>query len=427
MLFFVMLLGLAVCGGPLGVVALASDADVPEIVMAIWGNEDRQAYFQELLAPFEAANNCKVTVNLVAYVDYAAKLAVQLAAGNAPDVVWLGDGMEAQFLQSDNLLDISPYVRDDAEYDLGDFYDSAMAAICDGDAVYGIPFSFGPRMIFYNKTIFEEAGVKTPSEYIEEGNWTYDVLYDLAVATTNKTNGITGMKIWDTASTSNYIFAFYDVILAYGADYFNTNTSEFTLNVPEGVAAVQYLYDLMYKDEAHLKPGDGTEFTAGTIAMCRGTFSYAKTIIGADVDFDWVMVSPPTGPAPDASVITGFAYYAATSDSKHPDLAAKVLKHMTSKETMTALISTFVPPRASQVNSDEFLHQESGRPAEVEIQQAFVDVIEERGLRPYPAHVNFSLVQEQVTQDFEKLFAGSYSSVAQAVAAMSDNVNALLE
>jgi|CZCB01.1.fsa_nt_gi multiple sugar transport system substrate-binding protein len=398
----------------------------PTITIAIWGDENRKKTFEELFAAFEEANNCDVVVNLVAYQDYATKLATQLAAGNAPDVVWLADGMEAQFLQSGNLVDISSYVKNDSDYNYPDLYESAMAAITDGDAVYGIPFSFGPRVIYVNKTLFDKAGVKSPSEYVAEGKWTYEAMYDLARQMTDISRGQYGLKLWDTSSATNYVYAFYDLVLAYGADYFNQDTTDFTLNTPEGIAAVQAVYDVIYKDQSHLKPGDATEFTAGTIAMARSTFSYAKTIKGSNVDFEWEVVPVPKGPAANAPVVTGFAYYCVTTNSKNPQLAAELVKYMTTTDMMKTMVNTFVAPRASLLNSEEFLQQEGGKPTKDEILSSFVHVIEERGLRSYPAHKNFSKIQDQITMDFDNYFAGVYSSAEETVKAMEQAVRALL-
>jgi len=401
-------------------------SEKPTITIAIWGDENRKKTFEELFVEFEEKNNCDVVVNLVAYQDYATKLAMQLQAGNAPDVVWLADGMEKQFLESGNLVDISSYVKSDAEFNYADFYETAMAAITDGDKVYGIPFSFGPRVVYVNKTMFDKAGVKQPSEYVKEGNWTYDVMYDLARQITDISKGQYGLKMWDTSSATNYVYAFYDLVLAYGADYFNQDTTDFTLNTPEGIKAVQAVYDVIYKDQSHLKPGDATEFTAGTIAMARSTFSYAKTIKGQNVDFEWYMVPVPTGPDADAPVITGFAYYSVTTNSKNPELAAQLVKYMTSINMMKKMVNTFVAPRASLLNSDEFLQQEGGKPTKDEILVSFVKPIEERGLRPYPAHKNFTKIQDQITIEFDNYFAGVYKSAEETVKAMEQAVRALL-
>jgi multiple sugar transport system substrate-binding protein len=261
---------------------------------------------------------------------------------------------------------------------------------------------------------------------VEEGNWTYEVMYELARQMTDKSKGHYGLKLWDTSSATNYVYAFYDLVLSYGADYFDMYTTEFTLNTPEGIAAVQAVYDVIYKDQSHLKPGDATEFTAGTIAMARSTFSYAKTITGQNVDFEWYMVPVPQGPDADAPVITGFAYYCVTTNSKNPELAAELVKYMTTTDMMKAMVNTFVAPRASLLNSEEFLQQKDGKPTKEEILISFVNPIEERGLRPYPAHKNFTKIQDQITIEFENYFAGVYSTAEETVKAMEQAVNALL-
>ena len=66
-------------------------------------------------------------------------------------------------------MDLGPAVRVDADYDFDDFFPSTLTLFERGDAVYGIPFAFGPRVIFYNKTLFEEKGLKTPTELYLEG------------------------------------------------------------------------------------------------------------------------------------------------------------------------------------------------------------------------------------------------------------------
>ena len=96
--------------------------------------------------------------------------------------------------------------------------------------------------------------------------------------------------------------------------------------------------------------------------MARSTFSYAKTIKGSNVDFEWEVVPVPKGPAANAPVITGFAYYCVTTNSKNPELAAELVKHMTTTDMMKTMVNTFVAPRASLLNSEEFLQQEGGKP-----------------------------------------------------------------
>jgi len=403
----------------------AAAGEKVQLTAAIWGDEKRQQRFLDLMKPFCDENNCEVTINLVNYADYAAKLATDLASGNAPDVVWLSDGMEAQFIAGDWLYDIGKTLQSDADYGFDDFYTDATSSITYGDALYGIPFSFGPRILLYNKTLMEKAGVKTPLDYYNEGNWTYDTMFKMAADISKSGSGLYGLKLSPNGSEKNYIISAYDLILAYGADFFNSDTSKFTLNDANGIAAVQAWYDSIYKDGGSIKPGDDTAFTSGTIGLARENISTMKTVVNGSVDFEWDIIGEPTGPADKSKLITGYAYWAVTDTSKNVDLAANLVKYMSSKDVQLNLADTFVSPRASVVNSDTVLQRGDGYPDAESIKRAFVQPIEERGLRPYPAHVNFAQIQDKILQDFELIWAGN-DTVADGIAQMETDVTPLL-
>ena len=92
----------------------------------------------------------------------------------APDVFWLADAKEATFIQGGWCVNLKEMLESDPEYDLADFYEDAINSTDYGDGgIYGVPFSFGARAIFYNKTLFEEAGVKTPQECVEAVSYTH--------------------------------------------------------------------------------------------------------------------------------------------------------------------------------------------------------------------------------------------------------------
>ena len=134
----------------------------------------------------------------------------------------------------------------------------------------------------------------------------------------------------------------YDIVLANGADYFNAEMTEFTLNTEGGIESMQEFYDALFVDESHIKPGDQTQFETGKIAMARDTFSYAANLRGK-VDFEWDIIGAPSGPAADAKVTSGFAGYHVVK-GENQDLATQLVMYLTSKEMMLELVSTFPSP-----------------------------------------------------------------------------------
>ena len=59
-----------------------------------------------------------------------------------------------------------------------------------GTKSYGVtrPWT-GTIMCYYNATMFEEYGVKTPKQYFQEGKWNWDAYLEVCVAMTKDTNG----------------------------------------------------------------------------------------------------------------------------------------------------------------------------------------------------------------------------------------------
>ena len=68
----------------------------------------------------------------------------------------------------------------DAEYEqlastCGDLY---LEMLSMGGKCYGFNMPWaGNSLFYYNKTMFEEYGVKSPAEYYKEGNWTWETMY----------------------------------------------------------------------------------------------------------------------------------------------------------------------------------------------------------------------------------------------------------
>ena len=208
-----------------------------ELTISIWGDEARAAAFTDSLADFCAANNCTVNINFCAVADYYDKLSTQLGAGTASDVFWVADSKEGTYISGGWCANLRDTLEADPAWDIGDFYENVMERtdyIGDGD-IYGVPFSFGVRAIFWNKTLFEEAGVKTPAECVADGTWTYETMFDLGSQINAYDSTKIGVRLWPVGNIGNAINDFADIWRAYGTDVVNSNSTEFTLDSPGGM------------------------------------------------------------------------------------------------------------------------------------------------------------------------------------------------
>lgn len=144
--------------------ASAQEAPAAEgtIKIAAW-DATTSAYAIPLIEAFEAANpNIKVELIDIASADYTQKLTVMLNGGNDLDVVWIKDGDTTPSIAARGQLeDLTPYIERD-KIDLS-AYNGVAETLNIGGKQVAIPISTGFYVLYYNKDIFDAAGVSYPT------------------------------------------------------------------------------------------------------------------------------------------------------------------------------------------------------------------------------------------------------------------------
>jgi multiple sugar transport system substrate-binding protein len=177
------------------------------------GSQAEQIARQEALV--EQFNNSQDEILLVAeFVDNnVAKdtLTTQIAGGNAPDIVGPVGREGANAFQGE-YLDLEPLVEQHG-FDLSQ-YDEAQVEVwreADG-SLTSLPFASYPSMIFYNKELFDEAGLAYPPQeygepYADGEPWDMDKLTELATILTVDANGNDAISAeFDKASVEQWGF-----------------------------------------------------------------------------------------------------------------------------------------------------------------------------------------------------------------------------
>jgi len=390
-----------------------------KLTFSTWGNDAQNKIYQDLAVKFkEKYPNITVDVQAIPFADYSQKLSIMMASKTAPDVAWVVERSVPQLIEANQLVDISS-LKNDSSYNFGDIIPATLAMFKKGEQVYGIPFSTPPMILFYNKNLFKEKGLKTPTELYKEGNWTYDEFQKAAKAITDPSKGVYGVKM--LRDWKNWIDPLLPIVWSYGADVFNTDTTSFALNTPEGQKALQLYNDLIFKDQSHPKPGDQLTFETGKLGMYTDRYSnVAKT--RAVKDFEWDIAPMPKGPA-GAATSLGLAGYAVIQGTKYPAESLEWLKFISGKDGMSATSAYFVPPRESVLRSDVFL-KAAPQPSPESIQMAVLDQM--KGARYNPGHKNWAKVDAAVLTQMDRLYTQSVS-VKDALAMMEKEVNPLLK
>jgi multiple sugar transport system substrate-binding protein len=142
--------------------------------------------------------NPGLTIQLIdmAGAEAEAKLQAMFAAGTAPEVfasVYVA-GM-VDYIYKDMCLDLAPYIEKD-KFDQTVFQPSAVKTFQYGSKQFGIPRGGIPSGIFYNKDLFDKAGLKYPPTDFEDASWTWDKLIEYAKALTKDTNNDGKIEQW---------------------------------------------------------------------------------------------------------------------------------------------------------------------------------------------------------------------------------------
>lgn len=167
-----MILSLAACGNNSGTGGDSSDGnstggaetasgDTVTLTWALW-DKDSTAYWQALADEYVATHeNVEIEMIDLGSTDYMTQLATQLAGGNGElDVVSIKDIPGYSNLV--NLGMLEP-LNDSLTTDQADFGGVLEQLTAEDGCFYGIPFRSDYWFLFYNKDLFDAAGVDYPS------------------------------------------------------------------------------------------------------------------------------------------------------------------------------------------------------------------------------------------------------------------------
>jgi len=395
------------------------------LYLTVWGDDARKVEMEKVFQKFTEDTGVTVEVVIVPVAEIHTKLAMQIASKTPPELTWLPERNIPQFMDNDLFEDISA-LYNDPDYNIEDFNQSLLQALTKDGKLYGIPFSTGVRVFYYNKDLFKQKSLPTPGDLYKEGKWTWDEMIKLAQQVTDRSKGIYGINLFYVYDQKDWQH-FYDMLWANGADMFNEECTEMVINNEAGIKVFKMLSDLIFESEAHIKPGDQITFETGKIAMDRQIISYSARLREV-ADFEWDVVPNPVGSAgKDVPFVTGVASYHIPKGCKHYNEALAALAYVTSAEVMgTGYIFAYFPsPRISVLNKPEFAESFQGKPSAESLKIAFIEPMA-RKLRVIPAPLNYDKVDITIRKYLDMIYARS-DSIENILNTMKAEVDPLLK
>lgn len=331
---------------------MSTSLSAAELRFTVWtGNKAHLDMLNGIAESFKKTHpDVTVKYETIPAADYTQKLTFQLAGGNPPDLGWMMEDAAPTFAAAGVLMDLGPKLRADADYDFADLSQPALGLWVEGDKVFGVPFSTSPFMIYYNKDMFDKAGLEDPLQLSAKGEWDMKAFQAAAKKLAESNEGKWGFEFKDGQGYgSRMMHALIPPIRAYGGDAWADGKCGF--DKPEAVAAVQQLHDMVFKDKSIVPPGEQGDYFSGSSAMTINQISRASKM--PEAGFKWGIAPLPTGPAGDAPVI-GQAGIVVFERGAQKELAAEFVAHMTNKENVTIMAQFFPPARKAVLDSRAF-------------------------------------------------------------------------
>ena len=142
-----------------------------ELTYMMWGDPPEMAVWQKLVDAFEAKNpDISVKVEVSDWDSYWDKLRVTTVGGNPPDVFAMDGPLYPDWQSRGSLLDLSPYLEKAPET-LDGVFPGPLTAYQLEAGTFGLPRDFQTIVLYYNKAMFDAAGVAYPDD-----SWTLDDL-----------------------------------------------------------------------------------------------------------------------------------------------------------------------------------------------------------------------------------------------------------
>ena len=181
-----------------------------KLTVAIW-DSNQEPGLKEIMNDFTEETGVEVDIQVTPWGDYWTMLEAATQGGDMPDVFWMHSDQIATYAQYDDiLLNLSDKIEKSDKIDLNNYPENLVNIYKNeaGDQL-AIPKDIDTCAVWYNKTMFDEAGIPYPTS-----DWTWEDFREIAKKLTNPEKNQYGTSI----KPGSYQESWYSTIYAYGGE-----------------------------------------------------------------------------------------------------------------------------------------------------------------------------------------------------------------
>lgn len=386
--------------------AASSDGKI-ELTWMCYGQPQETKVFDQVIKKFEAKYpNVKVKIVSTTADQYGQKIQASMASKKLPDVLYMNPGDVKAWVNSGNILNMTPYLKKAEEakiLDLSDIWPKGLAKYkYDGEKIgqgdqYALPKDIGPFGFGYNKDMFIKAGIPLPDK---NKPYTWDEWIDVCKKLTKDTNGDGKMDQWGTGLNVNWTLQSF--VWSNGADFLDESKTKVTVDDPKFAEALQFFADQTLKNKITPSAQEGQtldtyqRWLKGQLAF----FAVAPWDIAAfkDLPFKYDIIPYPASPATGKSATwLGSVGFAVGANTKHPQEAVNLAIFLSTDKDANKMVSDMQiqVPNLMSMAKNEYVNNANIQP---ENKQEFLNIIENTG-RSMPAEYTYNA--EWINKFFE--------------------------
>ncbi|RRD96519.1 sugar ABC transporter substrate-binding protein [Clostridiales bacterium COT073_COT-073] len=355
-----------------------------KIRFASWDDSESLTEQQKLVDQFNQSQDA-IEVVMEAYGDnYDTKIAAGMGSKDAPDVMYMWN-YPAYYKGLENL---NPFIEKEGANYKNNFYETLWEYNSMNGEVYGIPVGYTTHVLYYNKDLFDKAGVAYPTD-----DWSWEDLKAAAKKVKEGNEGVAGFSF--SRKPDPYDFEMY--LWSNGAAYSNEKGElNGSINDEKSMAVFKMFQDMEKEGIAITTEGGGTnEVLGGKVAMyINGAWSIGRF---NEAGLNYGMVKIPGFGKPSVSILSSSGL-SMSKDSANKDAAWEFIKFWTGKEMNKARLS-YELPVLKDVVAEEKVTADPGK-------KVFFDMLEQSaGYTPSFFKIeNWSEISESLELAFEEMY-----------------------
>lgn len=347
---------LAACGGGSGEAGAQAGGTSSggnsnsKLTVAIWDNGQKPG-LDQIVKEFSEATGYQAEIQVITWDQYWTLLEAGASGGDMPDVFWMHSNEVQKYMENDILMDLTDRIASSEKLEMDKFPEDIKNLYSWNGKTYAIPKDVDTIALFYNKTMFDEAGLSYPDD-----SWTWDDFYDAAVKLTKED----GSQYGTAMNPSNEQDGWMNIIYSMGGKVLTDDKKASGFDDPNTIKAMEFVQKLVdnVMPPATVMAETGTDVLLGSgkIAMLsQGSWMVPQfkehEYISANCDVAVLPKDPTTGNR--VSLYNGLGW-AVSAKTKNPDAAWQLVEWFGTKDMQLKQAQLGVTMAAYDGVSDEW-------------------------------------------------------------------------